>query len=67
MDHKKLWEIYRDGNIRPPYLYPEKTAWGKEKQLEPYMEQLTGSKLGKQYNKAVYFDPVCLIYLQSIL
>ena len=67
MDYKKLWEIYRDGNIRPPYLSPEKTARGKEKQLEPYMEQLTGPKLGKEYNKAVYFDPVCLTYMQSTL
>ena len=25
----------------------------KKQQLEPYMEQLTGSKLGKMYNKAV--------------
>ena len=26
----------------------------KKQQLEPYMEQLTGSKLGKEYDKAVY-------------
>ena len=25
----------------------------KKQQLEPNMEQLTGSKLGKEYNKAV--------------
>ena len=24
VDHKKLWKILRDGNIRPPYLPPEK-------------------------------------------
>ena len=23
VDHKKLWKILRDGNIRPPYLPPE--------------------------------------------
>ena len=28
--------------------------WVKKKQLEPYMEQLTGSKLGKEYAKAIY-------------
>ena len=26
----------------------------KKQQLEPYIEQLTGSKLKKEYNKAVY-------------
>jgi len=38
---------------------------GQEAQLEPYMEQQTGSKLGIEYNKAVYCLPVCLIYMQS--
>ena len=28
--------------------------WVKTQQLEPYMEQLTGSKLGKEYDKAIY-------------
>ena len=27
VDHKKLWKIHkRDGNIRPPYLLPEKSV-----------------------------------------
>ena len=29
------------------------------------MRQLTGSKLGKEYNKAVYFHPVYLTYIKS--
>ena len=32
---------------------------------EPYMEQLTGSQLGKEYNKAVYCHPVYLSSMQS--
>ena len=31
----------------------------------PYMEQLTGSKLGKEHIKAVYCHPAYLIYMQS--
>ena len=31
------------------------------------MEQLTGSKLGKEDNKAVYYHAAYLIYIQSIL
>ena len=37
----------------------------KKKQLEPDMKQWTGSKLGKQYVKAVYCHPVYLTYMQS--
>ena len=37
----------------------------KKQQLEPDMEKLTGSKLGKEYIKAVYCHPAYLTYLQS--
>ena len=38
----------------------------KKQQLEPDMEQGTSSKLGKEYVKAVYCQPVCLTSMQSI-
>ena len=34
-------------------------------QLELHMEQQTGSKLGKEYIKAVCFHPAYLTYMQS--
>ena len=34
----------------------------KKQQLEPNMEQETGSKLGKEYVKAVYCHPAYLTY-----
>ena len=37
----------------------------KKKQLEPDMEQWTGSKLGKEYVMAVYWQPANLSYIQS--
>ena len=37
----------------------------KKQQLEPDMEQWTGSKLGKEYIKAVYWLPAYLIYMLS--
>ena len=37
----------------------------KKQQLEPDMEQRTGSKLGKEYVMAVYCHPVYLTYMQS--
>jgi len=33
--------------------------------LEPDMEQLTGSRLGKEYVKDVYCHPAYLTYIQS--
>ena len=36
-----------------------------KQQLEPYMERLTGSKLGKEYIKAVYCHPAYSTYMQS--
>ena len=38
----------------------------KKQQLEPDMKQWTGSKLGKEYIKAVYCHPAYLTYMQSI-
>ena len=39
----------------------------KKQQLEPDMEQQAGSKLGKEYVKAVYCHCAYLIYMQSTL
>ena len=39
----------------------------KKQQLEPDMEQQTGSKLGKEYVKVVYCHLVYLTYMQIIL
>ena len=37
----------------------------KKQQLVMDMEQLTGSKLGKEYIKAIYCYPIYLTYMQS--
>ena len=37
----------------------------RKQQLEPEVEQQTGSKLGKEYVKAVYCHPAYLTYMQS--
>ena len=39
----------------------------KKQQLELDMEQQTGSKLGKEYIKAVYCHPACLTYAEHIM
>ena len=56
VDHNKLWKILQ--------IWEYQTTWPasweiciqvKEQQLEPDMEQQTGSKLGKEDVKAVYW------------
>ena len=37
----------------------------KKQQLEPDMELLTGSKLGKEYDKGIYCHPSYLTSVQS--
>ena len=37
----------------------------RKQQLEPDMEQQTGSKSGKVYIKAIYYHPTYLTYMQS--
>ena len=37
----------------------------KKQHLEPYMEQLTGSTLGKEYDKVVYCHSAYLTFMQS--
>ena len=54
VDHNKLWKI----------LW-ETFMWVKKQQLEPDMEQQTGSKLGNQYLKAVYCHPPYLTSMQN--
>ena len=39
----------------------------KKQQLEPDIEQWTGSKLGKEYIKAVYCHPTYLTYAEYIM
>ena len=54
----------RDGNTRPPDLPPEICMQVKKQQWELDMEQQTGSKLGKEYVKAVYGHTAYLTYVQ---
>ena len=52
VDHNKLENSGRDGKTRPLDLPPEKSVFTKQ-QLEPDMEQQTGSKSGKEYIQVI--------------
>ena len=46
-------------------IYWLKNLYSGQEATEPDMEQWTGSKLGKEYIKAVYRHPAYLTYMQS--
>ena len=65
VDHNKLWKIVKTG-IQDHLTCLLKSLYaGKKQQLKLDMEQQTGSKLGKEYVKAVYCHPAYLTYMQS--
>ena len=66
VDHNKLWKILKEMRISDHLP----VSWDsymrvKKQQLEPYMEQLTGSTLGKEYDKVVYCHSAYLTFMQS--
>jgi len=66
VDHNKLEDSLRDGNTKTTLLVSSETCMQvKKQQLEPDMEQRTGSKLGKEYVKTVYCHPAYLTYMHS--
>ena len=56
VDQNKLWKIFKKRwEYQTTLPVSWKTCmWVKKQQLELDMEQWTGSKLGKEYDKAVY-------------
>ena len=63
VDHNKLWKILKD-ILSASW---ETCMQVKKQQLELDMEEQTGSKLGKEYVRAVYSHPACLNSMQSTL
>ena len=65
VDHNKLWKILKEMGI-PDHLTC--LLWNKysgQETTEPEIKQWTGSKLGKEYIKAVYCHSACLTCMQS--
>ena len=62
----KLWKILKEMRI-PDHLtcLLRNLYAGQEATVRTYMKQQTGSKLGKEYEKAVYYHSVYLTSVQS--
>ena len=61
MDHNKLWKILKEMRVPDPLTCLLRNLYAR-----PDMKQLIGSKLGKEYETAVYYYPAYLTYVQSI-
>ena len=54
--HNKLWKILKEMGLSDHLTYLLRNLYAvKKQQLEPDTEQQTGSKLGKEYDNAVFF------------
>ena len=67
MDPNKLWKILKEMEYQTTWP----ASWEicmqvRKQQLELDMEQQTGSKLEKEYIKAVYCHPAYLTHMLSI-
>ena len=67
VDHSKLWKTLKETGI-PVHLtcLLGNLYVDQEATVRTDMEQRTGSKLGKEYVKAVYCHSAYLTYMQSI-
>ena len=66
VDHNKLQNILKNLVIPGHLTCLLRTLYaGQEATVKLYMEQQIGSKLGKEYIKAVYCHPAYLTYMQS--
>ena len=66
VDHDKMWKALRDMGIPDHLTCLLRNLYVSQKQqFQPCMEQLIGSRLRKEYDRAVCCHPVCLTYTLS--
>ena len=67
-DHSKLQKILKEMGIPDHLTCLLKNLYAcQEQQLEPEVEQWTGSKMRKEYDKVVYCHPAYFTSMQSTL
>ena len=65
VDHSKLWKILKEIRVPDHLICLLRNLYAGQEATEPDMEQRTGSKLGKEYVKAVYCHSAYLTCMQS--
>ena len=62
----QLWKILKEMALPDHLTCLLRNIYVGQEATEPDLEQQTGSKLGKEYIKAVYCHPVYLTYMQRV-
>ena len=65
VDHNKLWKILQEMGIPDHLSCLLRNLYAGQEATVRIREQQTGSKLGKEYIKSVYFHSAYLTYMQS--
>ena len=65
VDHNKLWTMLKEMGIPDHLTCLLRNLEVKKQELEPDMEQHTGSKQEKEYIHAMYWHLAYLTYMQS--
>ena len=66
VDHNHLWKILQEIGIADHLTCLLQNLYSSQETTEQDRAQWTGSKMGKEYIKAVYCRPAYLTYTQSI-
>ena len=64
---KKLWKVLKEMGIPDHFICLLRNLYAGQEPTEPDMKQWTGSKLKKEYVKAVYCHFAYLTFMQSTL
>ena len=67
VEHNKIWKTLKEMGIPDHLTCLLRNLYVRQEAVESYVEQLAGSKLRQEYDKAVYCDPVYLTYMWSTL
>ena len=65
VDHNKLWTILKEMGVPDHLTCLLRNLYAGQEETELDMEQQTGSKLGKEYIKAIYCHLAYLTYIQT--
>ena len=63
VDHNKLWNILKEMRLPDHFTCLLRNLYAGQKQQLDWTWNKTGSKLGKEYEKAVYCHPTYLTYM----
>ena len=65
MNQNKLWEILKKMGILDHLIFILRNLYVGQETTVRTLYGMTSSKLGKEYDKAIYYHPVYFTYIQN--